>query len=225
MQPADPDGPATAKPRDRRLRRLATVAGVSFALAMAGTALSARFVSTQPELLLALSSRNRHLLLVKGTDISAVAFGLIPLFRILPVAAAYFLLARDYGEQGKAWYEKEAGDVPKALLFAERIFDRVGPASLLFFAGSQVAWILAGLRRLTLKSFMGWMFAGMVLRLTFFWFLGERFRPQIEDILGVIQRLQRPLTVLLIISVVFQTNRTMRRAEARAVRESDDDAV
>jgi membrane protein DedA with SNARE-associated domain len=197
------------------LALLSTLVGVSFVVANVGTFMSARLVKNHPAWLLALSSRNRHLLLVKGTDISGIAFVLIPVIRLLPVAIAYYLLAYHYGDRGKAWMEREAGGVPTGLNWMERLFDRVGPAVLLFFAASQLAWLLAGLRRVTLKQFVAFETAGVALRLAFFWALGERFKPQLEDALEVIGKLQRPLTILLLFMVVYQTSKTMKRLDTQ----------
>jgi hypothetical protein len=55
----------------------------------------------------------------------------------------------------------------------------------------------------------------MLARIAFFWFLGERFKPQIEKVLNVIQRFQGPLTVVLLIVVINQTRKTMKRMEAQ----------
>ena len=170
---------------------LGTVAGVSFLVANVGTILSAKLVKSHPAVLLALSSRNRHLLLTKGAGIGFVAFALIPLVRTVPVALSYFLMAHGYGEQGRAWMEREAGGVPGTVGWAERVFDRLGPATLLLFAGSQLAWLIAGLRKIPTRTFLAFEVAGIAARVAFFWILGERFKKQITSLLGVIGRKQR----------------------------------
>jgi hypothetical protein len=177
-----------------------TAVGLSFIVANIGTILSAKLVKSHPAVLLALSSRNRHLLLVKGAGIGIVPFALIPLVRLGGVALAYFLLARDYGDKGKAWMEREAGGLPGTVGWAERLFDKVGPSALILFAGSQLAWLMAGLRRISLKTFV---------------ILGERFKPQIENFLKVIGKFTWPLTVLLIATVIYQTSKSMKRMEAQ----------
>ena len=202
-------------PADRRLTLLGTVVGISFIVANVGTILSARLVKSHPAVLLALSSRNRHLLLVKGTGIDIVPFTLIPLVRLGSVALAYFLLARDYGDKGKAWMEREAGGLPGTVGWAERLFDKVGPTALILFAGSQLAWLMAGLRRISIKTFVIFEVIGILARVVFFWFLGERFKPQIESFLKVIGKFTLPLTVLLIATVVYQTSKSMKRMEAQ----------
>jgi hypothetical protein len=202
-------------PADRRLTLLGTAVGISFIVANLGTGFSAKLVKSHPAILLALSSRNRHLLLVKGTGIGIVPFTLIPLVRLGGVALAYFLLARDYGENGKAYMEREAGGLPGTVLWAERVFDKVGPSALILFAGSQLAWLMAGLRRISLKTFVIFEVIGILVRVVFFWFLGERFKPQIESFLKVIGRFTWPLTVLLIATVIYQTQKSMKRMEAQ----------
>lgn len=209
------DVEAPKPPADRRLTWLGAAVGVSFVVANIGTVLSAKLVKSHPAILLALSSRNRHLLLVKGAGIGIVPFVLIPLVRLGGVALAYFLLARDYGDKGKAWLEREAGGLPGTVGWAERLFDKVGPSTLILFAGSQLAWLMAGLRRISLKTFVTFEVIGILARVTFFWFLGERFKPQIESFLKVIGKFTLPLTLLLIGTVVYQTQRSMKRISAQ----------
>jgi hypothetical protein len=202
-------------PADRRLTLLGSAVGISFIVANLGTIFSAKLVKSHPAILLALSSRNRHLLLVKGTGIGIVPFTLIPLVRLGGVALAYFLLARDYGDKGKAWMEREAGGLPGTVGWAERVFDKVGPSALILFAGSQLAWLMAGLRRISLKTFIVFEMVGILARVVFFWFLGERFKPQIESFLKVIGKFTWPLTVVLIATVIYQTQKSMKRMEAQ----------
>jgi membrane protein DedA with SNARE-associated domain len=213
----EPGPPSDASGPDRRLAVLASLAALSFLVATVGTFLSARLVKSHPAVLLALSARNRHLLLVKGTEISALAFIVVPLLRIMPVSIVYYLLGRDYGDRGKSYLQREAGGVPGTINWAERIFDRIGPASLMFFAGSQLAWLLAGLRQVRFRVMVAWELAGMLARIAFFWFLGERFKPQIEKALNFIQRFQGPLTVLLLFVVISQTRKTMKRMEGQRI--------
>jgi hypothetical protein len=209
--PPDPTEPA----RGRRLNVLGTVIGVTYAAAIAGSILSAKLVKSHPAILLALSSRNRHLLLTKGTGIGLATFVIIPLLRLAPTAVAYFLLARDYGDQGKAWMQREAGGLPSTVGWAERLFDKLGPSTLVLFAGSQLAWLVAGLRRVPTRVFLAFEVTGIVLRVTFFWVLGERFKPQIERVLAVIGRFTWPLTALLIATMGYQTWRSMQRMAAQ----------
>jgi hypothetical protein len=207
-------------PADRRLTLLGAAVGISFIVANVGTILSAKLVKSHPAILLALSSRNRHLLLVKGAGIGIVAFTLIPLVRVGGVALAYFLLARDYGDKGKAWMEREAGGLPGTVGWAERLFDKVGPVTLVLFAGSQLAWLIAGLRRISVKTFVIFELIGILARVVFFWLLGERFKPQIENFLKIIGKFTWPLTVLLIVTVIYQTSKSMKRMEAQQAKTS-----
>ena len=207
-------------PADRRLTLLGTAVGISFIVANVGTILSAKLVKSHPAVLLALSSRNRHLLLVKGAGIGIVPFTLIPLVRLGGVALAYFLLARDYGDKGKAWMEREAGGLPGTVGWAERVFDKIGPTALILFAGSQLAWLMAGLRRISVKTFVIFEAVGILARVVFFWFLGERFKPQIESFLKVIGKFTWPLTGLLIATVIYQTSKSMKRMEEQQAKKT-----
>ena len=203
--------PSPARPRDRRLAFLTGIVAVSFIVANIGSISSAAIVKEHPELLLALSSRNRHLLFAVGAHINPVAYAIIPFLRMIPIALAYFLLAFHYGERGRGWYERELGSVPRSIRWAERAFDRVGPVIIIFFAGSQLTWMLAGLRKLPPKRFIAYEVIGIALRLIVIWWLGKRFSSQLTSVLDFIQRNQWKLTILLLVTVVFQTRKTMKK--------------
>lgn len=204
------DADATPRQRDRRLTLLTTIVGVSFLVANIGSLSSAAIVKEHPELLLALSSRNRHLLFAVGAHINPIAYAVIPFLRVIPIALVYFLLAYWYGDRGRSWYERELGSVPRTISWAERAFDRAGPIVIIVFAGSQLTWMLAGLRRLSPKRFVSYEIIGIALRLVVIWWLGKQFTSQLETALDFVQRHQWKLTALLVATVVFQTRKTVR---------------
>ncbi len=210
------DTETTSRPRDRRLNGLTAVVALSLIVANVGSISSASIIKEHPELLLALSSRNRHLLFSVGADINPLAYAVIPFIRLIPIALAYFLLGKWYGDRGKAWFEREAGGMPKSISWAERTFDRIGPVAIVLFAGSTLVWLLAGLRQIPTRRFVAYLAAGIGLRLAGFWWLGQRFKPELESALDFIQRHQWKLTMILVLTVVFQTSRSSKRGQRPA---------
>ena len=169
--------------RDRRLAGLTAVVVLSLVIANIGSISSAAIVREHPELLLALSSRNRHLLFAVGADIQPWAYAVIPFLRLIPIALAYFFLAYWYGERGKGWYEKEVGVVPKSIAWSERVFDRIGTVAIVIFAGSTIVWMLAGLRKVPPKRFVVLEVIGIACRLVVIWWLGNSFKSQLDTAL------------------------------------------
>ena len=79
---------ASAPPMPIQRGRLAILLGIIAALIVAsnvGTILSASLVRDHPVALLALSARNRHLLLTVAAGIGAVPYVLVSFARIMPI--------------------------------------------------------------------------------------------------------------------------------------------
>jgi membrane protein DedA with SNARE-associated domain len=179
-------------PRHRRLLRLPvllSVVGVHHLLALAGTIFFSTLVVAHPAVLLVLSSRIRHLLLVVP-NMTALAFFAIAFVRIAMPAGPYYLLGQRYGNRGLAWLEREAGGAPAMVRWVEKAFDRARLPVVFFMPASNVVQVLAGHRRMPAKLFAGTLAAGIVARLLFFWFLGKALQEPLERLLDWIQRYQ-----------------------------------
>jgi membrane protein DedA with SNARE-associated domain len=198
-----------------RLAMLLSVVAVHHGLALAGTVFFAALVTSAPALLLALSSRNRHLLLVVPAGIWPVAYVVVPILRIGIPAVAYYLLGAWYGERGLAWLEREAGGRPSTIRWAESLFDKVGAPLLVLAPASNIVQLLAGHRGMRPRQFGLLLALGIALKLGFFWFLGEAFEEPLQRLLDWIQRYQWWIVAAFLVWSVVDSSRQVRRTMAQ----------
>jgi membrane protein DedA with SNARE-associated domain len=209
------DAPRPPVHKRHRLVILLSVVGVHHGLALAGTIFFAALVTSGPALLLALSSRNRHLLLVVPAGINPVLYVVIPFVRIVLPGVAYYLLGTWYGQRGLAWLEREAGGRPSTIRWAERLFDRVGAPLLVFAPASNIVALLAGHRGMRPKLFGALLVVGVAAKLAFFWFLGETFEQPLQTLLDWIQRYQWWIVAAFLVWSVVDSSRQVRRTLAQ----------
>jgi len=215
--------PLDAPVRKGHLSVLLGLAALSYALAFVGSSFMPRLITHHAPVVLALSSRNRHLLLTVGAGIHVIPYALIGFTRIVSASVVYFLLGRTYGDRGLAWVDREMGGVPGTVRWIQRAFDRTSAPVIMFFCGSNVVWLLAGLRRVTLRRFITLVSIGMAARLAFFWFLGKALKKPLGTVIDWIGRYQWPLTGLFFALTFLQTMRqnTRRAAKEPAAPETD----
>jgi uncharacterized membrane protein YdjX (TVP38/TMEM64 family) len=176
--------------RRGRLAALLSFVGVLLVASNVGTILSATLVNDHPAVLLALSSRNRHLLLTVAAGIAPGAYALIGFARICAPAAAFYLLGRWYGDRGLRWLERQSGGLPPTVRWVERGFDRFALPLVVFMPGSNLVCLLAGARRMSTRTYAVAVAVGVAGRLAFFWFLGKAFQDPLTTLLDWIGRYQ-----------------------------------
>jgi membrane protein DedA with SNARE-associated domain len=184
---------ASAPPVPIQRGRLAILLGVIAALIVAsnvGTILSASLVRDHPVALLALSARNRHLLLAVAAGIGAVPYVLVSFARLVAPAVAFYLLGRWYGERGLRWLERQAGGTPATIRWVEKGFDRAAVPLLFLMPGSNLVCLLAGSRAMAARTFAITLGTGILARLAFFWFLGKAFQDPLETVLDWLTKYQ-----------------------------------
>lgn len=201
-------------PLDRRL--LTFLLGAYVALVIAsnvGSILAPSMVNDQPTLLLALSARNRHLLLTVAADINAVAYWLVGGARLAVAGAVCFLLGRHFGERGLAWIERQTnGELPATFVWLERAVDKAGAALVVLMPASNVVAALVGVRGMTPRKFCALLAVGIAIRLATFWFLGVTFEEPLDRVLDWIDRYQWWLVgAFFALSVLSSFQRANRR--------------
>ncbi len=201
-----------------------------YAAANISSVLAPRLVKSRPELLIAGSSRIRHLLFVvpEQSDgqpgISAIAYSTIGFTRLMLAATVCFLLGRWYGARGFAWLDGQLGDQrPAALRWLERAADRVGWLLLLLMPGSNIVCALVGHRGMQPKRFFGFVSAGVVLRLVWVWLAAKQWEEQLKDILDWIGRYQWWLIGGFLALTVAQSMRRSRAIKRAVERPTQDD--
>ena len=177
--------------RDSRLQLLIGTYVALYAAANIGSVMAPRIVERNPELLLALSSRIRHLLFSVPAGISPGLYGLIGFARIFVAGTVCFLLGRWNGTRGFAWLDRQLGNQrPAALRWIEAATDRVGPLFVLLMPGSNIVCALVGHRRMAPRLFFSLMVLGTAARLWWVWLAADHFESELKDALRWISRYQ-----------------------------------
>jgi membrane protein DedA with SNARE-associated domain len=194
MEPAaDAPGPAgvPVEPLERgRLALLLSIVGALLVASNVGTILSAGLAKDHPLTLLALSARNRHLLLAVAAGVEAVPYVVVSFARLLTPAIVFFLLGFWYGDRGLRWLERQAGGTPASIRWVERWFDKASLPIVFLMVGSNLVCLLAGARRLPARLYIIVLTAGILVRLAFFWFLGKALQDPLEVVLDWLNRYQ-----------------------------------
>jgi membrane protein DedA with SNARE-associated domain len=193
MEPAA-DAPLPLGPEAPLQRlRLGLLLGSIAALLVAsniGTILSANLAQDHPAALLALSARNRHLLLAVAAGIGAVPYVVISAVRLAIPAVLFFLLGTWYGDRGLRWLERQTGGTPKTIKWVERWFDKAQLPIVFLMVGSNLVCLLAGARHLATRTYAVVLAAGILARLVFFWFVGKAFQEPLDVVLDWLTRYQ-----------------------------------
>ena len=212
---------ATGAPAPVNRRRLTLLAVPLVAVAVAsyaGSALMPTLIERRPELVLALSSVNRHLLLAIGSGVAPLAFFMIGFARLIAADPVYYILGRDFGERGRAWMGRQPGGVPWTIRWAERAFARADWLAVLLMPNNVVS-LLAGMRRMRWRWFLALNAVGTTGRLVAVWYLGRAFESELRRVVDVIGRYQWWLVGALVVISMIQSG----ISASKAVPPADDD--
>lgn len=171
----------------------------------------ARWVETNPAALLALSSRQRYLVLTVAGGISPLAYVAIATLRLSAAFVVCHLIGRAYHDQAIGWMTRYLGQTPESIATFQRGFGRAEWALIPFFAGSNIVAVLSGTHRTAPLRLAGLLAVGIAGRLALMWWLAHAFEDQLLDILEFLQRYQWWAIGLSIAVVVFVNARNLRR--------------
>ncbi len=172
----------------------------------------ARLVLSSPETLLALSSRNRYLALVLGTDISGVAYWLIGSSRIAIAFVVCHLAGRAYGDQILALFVKYLGVDEPTIARLRAGFTKADWALIPFFVGSNIVAAISGIQRTATTKLAALIAIGLIARLALIQWLANIFNEQLTDAINVLQKYSWWFVGGSIILVLFANARNVRRS-------------
>ncbi|MBS31231.1 MAG: hypothetical protein CL445_02140 [Acidimicrobiaceae bacterium] len=172
----------------------------------------ARLVLSSPETLLALSSRNRYLALVLGTDISGVAYWLIGSSRIAIAFVVCHLAGRAYGDQILALFVKYLGVDEPTIARLRAGFTKADWALIPFFVGSNIVAAISGIQRTATTKLAALIAIGLIARLALIQWLANIFNEQLTDAINVLQKYSWWFVGGSIILVLLANARNARRS-------------
>ena len=169
-----------------------------------GTAVSTKWVNTNPEGLLMLSSRVRHLVAVAGGGISFWAYFWIGFCRLALAFVVCHLIGRAYGRTVLIWFGKYLGVRAEQIHKIMDMFHHAEWFVIPFFVGSNIVGAISGISRVSARRLALLLSIGLVVRLVFWWLVARIADEQIDTVLDFLNKYQTPaLIVSAVLTVVF----------------------
>ncbi|MGH9133004.1 MAG: hypothetical protein ACRDZZ_03645 [Ilumatobacteraceae bacterium] len=179
------------------------------------SAVWARWVDTNPEGLLVLSSRNRYLALTLAAGVPVGAYVVIATLRLSAAFAVCHLIGRAYRGQALNWFTRYLGVAPESLEAFQRGFDKAQWGLIPFFAGSNIVAVISGVHRTSPAKLAALLAVGIAGRLALMWWLARTFEEQLVDFLEWLQRYQWWAVGISVALVVLVNMRNLRRGAGR----------
>ncbi len=171
----------------------------------------ARWVKTQPEQLIMLSSRNRYLIGAVGAGISPFAYVVIATARLTLAAAVCHFLGRAYGDHALRWFSRFLGMTPEAVDRFEQQYRAAEWALIPIFVGSNIVFVLSGTVRTRWRRIVPLLLVGIAGRLALLWWLAKQFESEVKSAIDFLQRYQLPIIIGSIVIVVLSNVANFRR--------------
>ncbi len=171
----------------------------------------ARWVTTRPEQLIMLSSRNRYLIGAVGAGISPVAYTVIATVRLTLAAAVCHFLGRAYGDQALRWFTRFLGMSPEAVDRFEQQYRTAEWVLIPIFVGSNIVFVLSGTVSTRWRRIVPLLLAGIAGRLALLWWLAKQFESEVKSVIDFLQRYQLPIIIGSIVLVVVTNVSNIRR--------------
>jgi hypothetical protein len=175
----------------------------------------ATWVDSMPESLLALSARQRYLVLVAAGGISPWTYVVVGALRIAAAFVVCHLIGRAYRDQALSWFVRFLGMTPQSLAVYQRNFGRLEIFLIPFFAGSNIVAVLTGIHRTPPARLATLLAIGIAGRLALMWWLAKTFEEPLLDALDFLQRYQWWALGISIAIVLLANARNMRRGAKR----------
>jgi hypothetical protein len=171
----------------------------------------ASWADDNPAGLIALSSRQRYLVLAVAGGISPLAFAVIGALRLAAAFVVCHLIGRAYREQALSWFTRYLGLTDEAIEVYNRGFSAAEIGLIPFFAGSNIVAVLTGIHRTPPLRLAVLLTLGVAGRLVLVWYLAQTFEDELLDVLGFLQRYQWWALGISLVAVIAINFRNFRR--------------
>ncbi|MEO8266850.1 MAG: hypothetical protein ABI706_15210 [Ilumatobacteraceae bacterium] len=174
----------------------------------------ARWVKTQPDQLIMLSSRNRYLIGAVGAGISPVSYAVIATIRLTLAAAVCHFLGRAYGDHALRWFTRFLGMTTEAVDRFEQQYRTAEWVLIPIFVGSNIVFVLSGMVRTRWRRIVPLLLVGIAGRLALLWWLAKQFESEVKTAINFLQRFQLPIIIGSIVLVVLTNVANIRRGRS-----------
>jgi hypothetical protein len=169
-----------------------------------------RWSHARPGGLIALSARQRYLVLAVAGGIAPVAFFTIAALRLAVAFVVCHLVGRAYRDQALSWFTRYLGVRPEQLAALNGGFAKAEVGVVPFFAGSNIVAVLTGIHRTPPARLALLLAVGIGGRLVLMWWLAKAFEEPLLDVITFIGRYQWWLVAASVVLVVLVNVRNLR---------------
>lgn len=155
-----------------------------------GSVMLTKLVAEHPGLLLALSSRNRHLVLTVPSDLSPTAWAVIGALRLTLSAVVCHYLGRAYGDRALRWFWRYMGMSGDQVDRFERGVSNAEWVLVPVFVASNIVWVLTGAARTSWRRLAPLAAIGIAGRLALLWWLASQFESQLTSVIDFTTKYQ-----------------------------------
>ena len=189
---------------------LAAFVGLLLA-ANVGSILLSKLVDEHPAVLIALSARNRHLMLTVPSDLGPFAWALIATTRLALSAVVCHYIGRAYGDRALRWFWRFLGMPQEQVSKFEQSFERAEWAVVPLLVGSNIVWVLSGATRTRWRRLLPLAAIGIAGRLVLLWWLAKEFESQLRSVINFTTRYQLWFIGATLVIVVVANVRNFRK--------------
>lgn len=185
-------------------------AGVLYATGTFGSSIAPAWIEERPEVVLALSSRNRNLLFAVP-NINPALYSVIGFARLFLVGIVLYCVGAWFGARFLAWTERQVGELPAVYRWFQAGIDKAGWAFVVVAPGSNLVCMMAGHRRMSVVRFVPLLALGIVLKLIVIWICAKQVEDELESILDFVGKYQWWLVGALFALSFIQSGRKVRK--------------
>lgn len=176
-----------------------------------GSILLSKLVDDHPGVLIALSARNRHLMLTVPSDLGPLAWALIATLRLLLSAVVCHYIGRAYGDRALRWFWRFLGMPQEQVAKFEQSFAQAEWAVVPLLVGSNIVWVLSGAARTSWRRLLPLAAIGIAGRLVLLWWLAKEFESQLRSVINFTTHYQLWFIGATLVIVVVANVRNFRR--------------
>lgn len=149
-----------------------------------GSILFSKLVDKHPAVLIALSARNRHLMLTVPSDLGPFAWALIATARLALSAVVCHYIGRAYGDRALRWFWRFLGMPQEQVSKFEQSFAQAEWAVVPLLVGSNIVWVLSGAARTSWRRLLPLAAIGIAGRLVLLWWLAKEFESELRSVIN-----------------------------------------